>query len=147
MRRRRLSGEVMILLQIGSEAATTLADAVMNLRPRTWTLANRPSGRYSRRLVEGGNVMLPDKLLDAAEAVVVRRRIAEDGLPPGTGETATAAIDGLWLYWVLGLAPVNQGSVVRVRVAVEDLLTRAELARSPATAKVLGGDHLGRRRA
>ena len=52
----------------------------------------------------------------------LHRRIAEDGLPPGVGETIAAAIDGLWLDWVLGLAPVNQEVVVRVRIALEDML-------------------------
>src|SRR5205809_615370 len=106
--------------------------------------------------MRGANTMLPGKLLDAAEAVVVRQGIAnltldavaaeagmskggllhhfptkdrlvealvaEDGLPPGVGETIAAAIDGLWLDWVLGLAPVNQEVVVRVRIALEDML-------------------------
>jgi AcrR family transcriptional regulator len=55
----------------------------------------------------------------------LRRHIAEDGLPPGVGETVAAAIDGLWLDWVLGLAPVDQAQVVRVRGALEDMLARA----------------------
>jgi AcrR family transcriptional regulator len=55
----------------------------------------------------------------------LRRHIAEDGLPPGVGETVAAAIDGLWLDWVLGLAPVDQALVVRVRGALEDMLARA----------------------
>jgi len=59
----------------------------------------------------------------------LRRRIAEDGLPPGVGEAVAAAIDGLWLYWVLGLAPVNQELVVRVRVALEDMLAHSAPAR------------------
>jgi AcrR family transcriptional regulator len=36
-----------------------------------------------------------------------------------------AAIDGLWLYWVLGLATVDQELVVRVRIALEDMLARS----------------------
>lgn len=55
----------------------------------------------------------------------LHRRVAEDGLPPGVGEAVAAAIDGLWLYWVLGLAPVNQELVVRVRTALEDMLARS----------------------
>jgi AcrR family transcriptional regulator len=60
----------------------------------------------------------------------LRRRIAEDGLPPGVGEAVAAAIDGLWLDWVLGLAPVDQEAVVRVRLALEDMLARSEAPRS-----------------
>jgi len=60
----------------------------------------------------------------------LHRRIAEDGLPPGVGEAIAAAIDGLWLDWVLGLAPVNQEVVVRVRIALEDMLRRSQPART-----------------
>jgi AcrR family transcriptional regulator len=56
----------------------------------------------------------------------LHRRVAEDGLPPGVGEAVAAAIDGLWLYWVLGLASVNQALVVRVRRALEDMLARSQ---------------------
>lgn len=55
----------------------------------------------------------------------LQRRVADDGLPPGVGEAVTAAIDGLWLYWVLGLVPVNQALVVRVRVALEQMLANS----------------------
>lgn len=60
-------------------------------------------------------------------------RIAEDGLPPGVGEAVMAAIDGLWLDWVLGLAPIDQALVVRVRKALEGLLEHAG-ARRPKRA-------------
>lgn len=53
----------------------------------------------------------------------LQRRIAEeDDLPPGVGETVVAAIDGLWLYWVLGLVPVNQELITRVRGVLLGLL-------------------------
>jgi len=51
--------------------------------------------------------------------------IAKDGLPPGMGETIAAAIDGLWLDWVLGLVPLDQARVVRVRLALESVLAQA----------------------
>lgn len=72
----------------------------------------------------------------------LHRRVADDGLPPGVGETVAAAIDGLWLYWVLGLAEVNQDLVVRVRSALEDLLQRSLPAAnaSPATPPADGSD-------
>jgi AcrR family transcriptional regulator len=72
----------------------------------------------------------------------LRQRVADDGLPPGVGEAIAAAIDGLWLYWVLGLATVDQDLVVRVRRALEDMLARSQAAHSKAgvrTAKRLGG--------
>jgi AcrR family transcriptional regulator len=70
----------------------------------------------------------------------LRRRIAEDGLPPGVGETVAAAIDGLWLYWVLGLVPIDQDLVVRVRGALEDMLSRSMPPPAPARANGrLGG--------
>jgi AcrR family transcriptional regulator len=52
----------------------------------------------------------------------LHRRIEEDGLPPGVGRAVAAAIDGLWLDWVLGLAPVNQDLLARVRRALEDMV-------------------------
>lgn len=53
----------------------------------------------------------------------LHQRLANDGLPPGVGEAAGAAINGLWLYWVLGLVPVNQELVVKVRRALEDIIS------------------------
>lgn len=49
-------------------------------------------------------------------------RLVRDGLPPGIAETIAAAIDGLWLYWVLGLADVDQSRVVQMRKVLEDFL-------------------------
>jgi AcrR family transcriptional regulator len=59
----------------------------------------------------------------------LHRRIAKDGLPPGVAEAVAAAIDGLWLDWVLGIVPLEQDRVVRVRRALENMLTRATPAR------------------
>jgi AcrR family transcriptional regulator len=56
----------------------------------------------------------------------LHRRIAEDGLPPGVGEAVVTAIDGLWLYWVLGLVPVDQGLMNRLRSALEEMLVRSQ---------------------
>lgn len=66
------------------------------------------------------------KLIQPMRAVYsdLHRRVAEDGLPPGVGESVVAAIDGLWLDWVLGLVPVDQALVVRVRIALEQTLAR-----------------------
>ncbi|MCI0415798.1 TetR/AcrR family transcriptional regulator [bacterium] len=61
------------------------------------------------------------------------KRVAEDGLPPGVGEAAIAAIDGLWLYWVLGLVPINDELVNRVRGAIEEMITNALSAQVGAT--------------
>jgi AcrR family transcriptional regulator len=52
----------------------------------------------------------------------LHRRVAEDGLPPGVGEAVVAAIDGLWLYWVLGLVPVDQELMDRLRAPLEEML-------------------------
>ena len=48
--------------------------------------------------------------------------IKKDGLPPGVGEMIAAAIDGLWLYWVLGLAKVEKELLDRVHIAIENIL-------------------------
>lgn len=65
----------------------------------------------------------------------LHRRIAEDGLPPGVGESVVTAIDGLWLYWVLGLVPVDQDLMSRLRTALEDMLARAKTGRPSPKAK------------
>jgi AcrR family transcriptional regulator len=61
-------------------------------------------------------------------------RVAEDGLPPGVGETAVAAIDGLWLYWVLGMVPVDQAMIDRVRGAIEEMI-RCAISNQTASSK------------
>jgi AcrR family transcriptional regulator len=55
----------------------------------------------------------------------LHRRVAEDGLPEGVGDAVVAAIDGLWLYWVLGLVPVDQAMIARVRKALQNILSQA----------------------
>jgi AcrR family transcriptional regulator len=47
----------------------------------------------------------------------LHRRIDEDGLPFGVGQAVAAAVDGLWLSWVLGLARMDQDLMARVRLA------------------------------
>jgi AcrR family transcriptional regulator len=53
------------------------------------------------------------------------RRVADDDLPEGLGDAVVAAVDGLWLYWVLGLVPVDQNMIVRVRNALQRVLSDA----------------------
>ncbi len=67
------------------------------------------------------------------------RRIMDDGLPPGVGEVAVTAIDGLWLYWVLGLVPVDQKMVNRLRAALEEMLARSQAAGSSPRKKRRAG--------
>lgn len=76
----------------------------------------------------------------------LHRRIAEDGLPPGVGEAVAAAIDGLWLDWVLGIVPLEQDRVVRVRLALEDMLARAWPVRRSPKVKGSSGKRSGGRR-
>ena len=56
----------------------------------------------------------------------LHEKILNDGLPPGVGESIASAIDGIWLYWVLGLVPVNQALIARMRTALEQMLVLAE---------------------
>jgi AcrR family transcriptional regulator len=56
------------------------------------------------------------------------KRLEDDGLPPGVAEAVAAAADGLWLNWVLGLVPVDQGRLTRVQKALERLLEPVEPA-------------------
>lgn len=48
--------------------------------------------------------------------------LSADGLPPGVAEAAYAAIDGLWLNWVLGLTPLDRERVAHVRKFFEQTL-------------------------
>jgi AcrR family transcriptional regulator len=48
-----------------------------------------------------------------------------DGLPDGMAETLATAIDGLWLYWVLRLRPVDQADLDRMRGVLEGVLSQA----------------------
>jgi hypothetical protein len=52
----------------------------------------------------------------------IRGRLADDGLPEGVGETVIAAMDGLWLYRVLGLTEVDRKLMESVRRVLEPLL-------------------------
>jgi AcrR family transcriptional regulator len=52
----------------------------------------------------------------------LRRRMTEDGLSPGAGDAILLAMDGLWLNRVLGLSPVDQARMDRLRTALESLV-------------------------
>ncbi|MBX3359816.1 MAG: TetR/AcrR family transcriptional regulator [Phycisphaeraceae bacterium] len=52
----------------------------------------------------------------------IRERLSKDGLPEGVGETVIAAMDGLWLYRVLGLTTVDKSLMDLVRKVVERLV-------------------------
>jgi AcrR family transcriptional regulator len=69
-------------------------------------------------------LMQNPKLIEPMRAAYTEldQRLAEDGLPTGVAETIAAAIDGLWLYWVLGLADVDQSRVMQMRDVLEDFL-------------------------
>jgi AcrR family transcriptional regulator len=73
-------------------------------------------------------------------------RIAKDGLPSGVAEAVAAAIDGLWLDWVLGIVPLEQDRVVRVRRALEDMLAHATPARRSPRVKGASMKRSGGRR-
>ena len=67
----------------------------------------------------------------------LHRRVAQDGLPEGVGDAVVAAIDGLWLYWVLGLVPVDQKMIVRVRKALLHFLSLSQAdAKRPVAKRV-----------
>lgn len=69
----------------------------------------------------------------------LRRLLAADGLPPGVDEAMLAAIDGLWLNWVLGITPLDKDRVARVRGVLEWMLKES------CGAAVVGGARSGGR--
>lgn len=76
------------------------------------------------------------RLIEPMRAVYgeLRQRLADDGLSPGVGETVIAAMDGLWLYRVLGLATVDRELMDRIRLTLEPLLELPVQEREPAAA-------------
>ena len=74
------------------------------------------------------------------------KRVAEDGLPPGVGEVAVAAIDGLWLYWVLGLVPVDPEMLDRVKKAIEEIVARSLLEPGKSSKKKRPASKTSRRK-
>jgi AcrR family transcriptional regulator len=69
----------------------------------------------------------------------LQQRLANDGLPSGVGEAIGAAINGLWLYSVLGLVPVSEGLMDRVRHALAHVLEHS-------TKREYSADHASRGR-
>lgn len=85
----------------------------------SWTeQVRRSSSAVFAALAQNPSLVAPMRAVHAD----LGQRIAEDGLPPGVGETVAAAIDGLWLDWVLGLAPLDPDRLSRVRSALENML-------------------------
>ncbi len=56
----------------------------------------------------------------------LHQRLAEDQLPPGVAETVLAAIDGTWLWWVLGLRKLDQHLIDGVRQALNMLIDHSQ---------------------
>ena len=100
---------------------------------QTWTeQLRRSSSAVFAALAQNPSLIEPMR----AVYVDLHRRIAEDGLPPGVGEAVVTAIDGLWLYWVLGLVPVDQDLMRRLRAAFEEMLVHSQAGRSSLKGKL-----------
>lgn len=52
----------------------------------------------------------------------MHQRLADDNLPPGVAVTVLAAIDGMWLWWVLGFRELDENLISQVRAALDMLL-------------------------
>jgi AcrR family transcriptional regulator len=115
----------------GRMARALLSHCLSDARDWTDQLRHRSSAVFAA-LAQNPSLIEPMRVVYRD----LRRHITEDGLPPGVGETVAVAIDGLWLDWVLGLAPVDQALVVRVRGVLEDMLARATPA--PVSSGVAG---------
>lgn len=64
------------------------------------------------------------------------RRIEDDELPPGIGEAMVAAVDGLWLQWVLGLVQVDDALLKKVGAGLTELLALAQKRSAPSRVRV-----------
>lgn len=74
------------------------------------------------------------RLIEPMRAVYaeLRERLTDDGLAPGVGETILAAMDGLWLNRVLGLAPVNRTRMELIGATLAKLLAPGAGSHKPA---------------
>lgn len=55
----------------------------------------------------------------------LHQHLAADDLPPGVGKSVLAAIDGMWLWWVLGLEKLDQSLVDEIRTALGAMVERS----------------------
>ena len=81
--------------------------------------------RYRPRLAHNPALIEPMRAVYSE----LYRSLEGEGLSEGAGEAIAAAADGLWLNWALGLVPVDQARLTRVRSALETLLTPAKPSR------------------
>lgn len=92
-----------------------LADA------QEWTeQCKRSSSAVFAALAQNPNLIEPMRVVYGD----LRDRLAQDGLTPGVGETVIAAMDGLWLYRVLGLATVDQQLMNHIRRTLAPLIAK-----------------------
>ncbi|QOJ00738.1 MAG: TetR/AcrR family transcriptional regulator [Phycisphaeraceae bacterium] len=105
---------------------------------QSWTdQCQRSSSAVFAALVQNPDLIEPMR----AAYAELRRRLAEDGLPPGVAETVSVTMDGLWLNRVLGLAPVDKRRMDLIRHALEALVVPglgSPKAASPARRKGTG---------
>ncbi len=52
----------------------------------------------------------------------MHQRLADDNLPRGVAVTVIAAIDGMWLWWVLGLRKLDEDLIDQVRTSLDMLV-------------------------
>ncbi len=71
----------------------------------------------------------------------IRERLTRDGLPEGVGETVIAAMDGLWLYRVLGLTTVDRSLMELVRKVLQPLVGTGTPARGTNEPRAARGTH------
>lgn len=110
-----------------------MARALLNhlVDAQAWTeQCQRSSSAVFAALVQNPRLIEPMRSVYGE----LRQRLADDGLAPGVGETVIAAMDGLWLYRVLGLATVDQSLMDRIRLTLEPLLGRSARETEPAAA-------------
>lgn len=71
------------------------------------------------------------------------KMIARDGLPPGVGEAAVLALDGLWFKWIFGLEEIGGTRMRAVSDAlttlIDDAIARTQSRGATKTRSVRGG--------
>lgn len=53
------------------------------------------------------------------------KKLEADGLPEGTAETVLSSLDGMWLWWTLGLKDLDQDFLNKIKSSLETMVNQS----------------------
>lgn len=65
----------------------------------------------------------------------VHARMEEEGRGQATGDLVLAVIDGIWLRWVTGLAPLSETQVIEIREKLKEMLPSSKINKKKTVSK------------